>query len=508
MASKILSFMLTSFVLFSSVLSWTPAFVHAQAVSPSGSCYTFTRNLGEGRPLSSQEALALTQDLSNAGLWNATSPITSYDDNVASAISGFQEKYAAQILTPNGLSYGTGFLGVSTRSVLNELYGCPTSQSSPSVQCPVGYSCTPITQTIQGCPPGYACSPAVVPGQTGNSTPNSYQNQGTSATVSVSLDPNTARTETLPVTDPASGTYLGLPLLTFDLNTQTSGLHLHSLTVHLAENGPGLLTNAYLYQGTALVDSVQISPNATDIATFTIPDGTMAANIASNANVPFTVAVDVTGLKNFAGDTSVPVTLAATVSAADVAVYNSADSSVGISGAANGSPVTVESLGVRFSLPNMPTITNQISVATSSAGNHIGTYTATFNVQATAVHTNATIGLPNSANPAVLPTYSFVSIFRNSANINGPQEQLSNYNPIVSYSQPSSTTLSSDGTSFTFGPDQTITIPVTVSFSVSNPNANTYSVALRAMQWTLGGLVEYSSLFPLNANSTLMTSSI
>ena len=133
----------------------------AQAQTTPGFCYTFTQNLGEGRPLSSANAQALTTALSSAGFWNAATPITAYDDAVASAVSGFQEKYASQILTPNGLSYGTGYVGVSTRAELNTLYGCSTpAQTTQSFQCPAGYVCTPVNPNpAPACPAGWTCMP-------------------------------------------------------------------------------------------------------------------------------------------------------------------------------------------------------------------------------------------------------------------------------------------------------------------------------------------------------------
>jgi len=56
-----------------------------------------------------------------------------FGESTASAVSGFQQKYADEILTPLGLKYGIGYVGGSTRKKLNSLYGCGTTNNQPPV---------------------------------------------------------------------------------------------------------------------------------------------------------------------------------------------------------------------------------------------------------------------------------------------------------------------------------------------------------------------------------------
>lgn len=88
------------------------------------SCHDFVKNLRVGdqgdevRSLQAalqKEGFSISQDETNNG---------QYGEGTAAAISGFQEKYSGDVLTPNGLKYGTGFAGVSTRARLNKTYGC------------------------------------------------------------------------------------------------------------------------------------------------------------------------------------------------------------------------------------------------------------------------------------------------------------------------------------------------------------------------------------------------
>lgn len=110
-------------------------------------CHTFNTNLKIGD--SGSDVRALGTVLTKEGFGNAryaeglVDPISDTGDFIeptAAAVSGFQEKYTRDILTPSGLSHGTGYVGVATRAKLNSLYGCnnprpttPVTATQPSV---------------------------------------------------------------------------------------------------------------------------------------------------------------------------------------------------------------------------------------------------------------------------------------------------------------------------------------------------------------------------------------
>ncbi len=103
--------------------------LQAQQGATQAWCHTFNTNLRYGDQGS--EVSALVTVLYKEGLYNET--ISTINDNVASAIVAFQEKYAADILTRYGLTHGTGYVGPRTRAKLNALYGC-TITTQPTIK--------------------------------------------------------------------------------------------------------------------------------------------------------------------------------------------------------------------------------------------------------------------------------------------------------------------------------------------------------------------------------------
>ncbi len=129
-------------------------------------CFMFNRNLGvgasgrdvrelqavlakEGFPVSSASVISsASQTISsnsndgdddedddkskNKKIENENNRTDRYTEATAAAVSAFQEKYRSEILTPNGLASPTGYVGPSTRRVLNRLYGCDRVVLQPS----------------------------------------------------------------------------------------------------------------------------------------------------------------------------------------------------------------------------------------------------------------------------------------------------------------------------------------------------------------------------------------
>jgi hypothetical protein len=98
------------------------------AASPNTACpYSWSRNLGIGS--TGEDVRKLQQFLngdvntrvSTTGAGSVNFETTYYGKGTASAVTRFQNKYAGEILTPIGLSQGTGYFGAGTRAKANAL---------------------------------------------------------------------------------------------------------------------------------------------------------------------------------------------------------------------------------------------------------------------------------------------------------------------------------------------------------------------------------------------------
>lgn len=100
------------------------------AEQTTGYCFTVTKDLKVGDQ--GDAVKNLQQALNKLGYFNGAIDGI-YGELTASALTGFQEGYRSEILTPIGMSHGSGYLGNRTRQVLARLYPCG-STTAPITQ--------------------------------------------------------------------------------------------------------------------------------------------------------------------------------------------------------------------------------------------------------------------------------------------------------------------------------------------------------------------------------------
>lgn len=83
-------------------------------------CYTFNTNLSIG--MQGPDVIALQNALLKDG--ESVTVNGSFGNETALAVIAFQERFASDVLKPNGLIHGTGYVGTATRGKLNALFGC------------------------------------------------------------------------------------------------------------------------------------------------------------------------------------------------------------------------------------------------------------------------------------------------------------------------------------------------------------------------------------------------
>lgn len=93
-------------------------------------CYDFTVNLKIGNEGKEIEALHTALEKEGFFILAEEKLNKQFGESTASAVSGFQQKYLDEILTPWGLKFGTGFAGSTTKTKLNSIYGCGAKETA------------------------------------------------------------------------------------------------------------------------------------------------------------------------------------------------------------------------------------------------------------------------------------------------------------------------------------------------------------------------------------------
>ena len=322
------------------------------------------------------------------------------------------------------------------------------------------------------CPAGYIC--------TSTNAPSSPVGDGGGSNViaaTISLDPSSPLSATIPVTNPTIGNYLGLPVLVFDVKAQGSNAYLQDVYVNISSptgGSGGTLAAAYLYQGSTPIQSAAIVNGVANFAK--IPVGTPGAMIPAGTTLPYTVKADVVNVSGGPGF----IVQSKVQAPHGIQLTTPSGAMVSATGSAIGNTITVISTTTSpiFSLSGAPTLIKQVS-SVDQWGNATDTYTATFNVQVNVGLRPIVFGLPSNAGWSSFPTAakgsSVWTVYQNGvASSNG-------YNQAVSYSAPAGAIATS--TYFIVAPNQTVTIPVTFVFQVRNPGSNVFGVGLKGIEW-------------------------
>ena len=209
--------------------------------------YVFTKTLKQG--VTDQEVMNLQTVLNSSvdtavaasGVGSKGMETKYFGGLTKSAVIKFQEKYASDILTPNGLTKGTGLVGVSTRAKLNAMGGSMTT----------GTGTTPVSTTLPaGCTSNTGFSP--ITGQSCVTGMTAVSGTG----VSITVDSSSPMHQTL-ITPQGVAT-----LAVFKIsNGGSAAAKVTALKFkRTGISSDSTLNNVYLYSGSArLTDSSSVS---------------------------------------------------------------------------------------------------------------------------------------------------------------------------------------------------------------------------------------------------------
>ena len=215
--------------------------------------------------------------VASSGVGSLGNETTYFGNLTKTAVIKFQNKYASEVLSPIGLTSGTGFVGALTRAKLNTMGGVTTTPPSTTVGCAPGALYSSVT--------GQPCSTTTPPATT----------TGTDLAVTLSSD------------SPATGGAIvagqaiaDLAHFTFKNNTSSEAKVTKVTLNRTGISNDTALTNVYLYDGVRRVsDSASVASGVISFndaaGLFTVGAGA-SKNISVRADISASVAGQIVGV--------------------------------------------------------------------------------------------------------------------------------------------------------------------------------------------------------------------